>query len=871
MSVVHAARAFRARLTAQDDQALAEIRDHYTMVIRAVDQRLRAVTSQLALLPPGEPAPISWLYERDRLTSFRAQVEREVRAHLPAIQAVAVAHQQAAATLAHTDALTLVNQSAGTRLAHQRLDTVRAVQATGQARAEATRDLFRDLPLHAGRVAARALETGITLGQSPTVIARDMTRALGGNRARAQTIARTEALRAYRESSMETWRRDGDVSRWQWFSTLDRTACPVCWAMHGTLHPITETMGSHPACFPAGTLVGGPPPEAATVRDYTGELVTIRTAAGHLLTGTPNHPVATRRGWVPLNLIQPGDEVIGDRLVKVPPENPHGEDRQPRIEQVAEALRRAGDVTSIRVPGAPEQFHGDGTNSEVDVVAANRLLRETRDAAVIQPPGEHPLVHRDTALALLAGPGALLAGLVGLGVGDATRPVRVEGGEYPAACLCTHLIGAEPVLQVPAALHASLSDAACDEWPGYAEATRDGHLGLASLVRGHECLDVDRDASLDVRSGGRLGPRPDHPTLVKHSGESWLGEPREGGDYPVDGFPGDIALHRVVEVSRRYARCHVYNLQTRDGWYTANGIVVHNCRCTPLPVPNGTPPPIPETESGEARFERLTYSEQRDLIGPRKHDAYLDGQLRLPDLVATENHPRWGLVRRERSLRDAMTNAPSGGHGAPPPPRHLTAFNTSPSLEEAYPGLYRRSMDALETAHITTPPGFRPLGITATNITSRGLYHLDPRGIEVSRLGAGAGAPMDPRQVVTTIHHEIGHAIDHHATGALRLATDQRHHVAPLHWRVFLNVARDTDTVRGIHAARDRYLLRPWEVWARAFQQYVAEQSDPDQFGAIIRGEIAEDGAVLRMWGRDDWPRVRRAVQAVLRREGWIP
>lgn len=542
MSVVHAARAFRARLTAQDDQALAEIRDHYTMVIRAVDQRLRAVTSQLALLPPGEPAPISWLYERDRLTSFRAQVEREVRAHLPAIQAVAVAHQQAAATLAHTDALDLINQSAGTRLAHQRLDTVRAVQATGQARAEATRDLFRDLPLHAGRVAARALETGITLGQSPTVIARDMTRALGGNRARAQTIARTEALRAYRESSMETWRRDGDVSRWQWFSTLDRTACPVCWAMHGTLHPITETMGSHPSC-----------------------------------------------------------------------------------------------------------------------------------------------------------------------------------------------------------------------------------------------------------------------------------------------------------------------------------------RCTPLPVPNGTPPPIPETESGEARFERLTYSEQRDLIGPRKHDAYLDGQLRLPDLVATENHPRWGLVRRERSLRDAMTNAPSGGHGAPPPPRHLTAFNTSPTLEATYPGLYRRSMDALETAHITPPPGFRPLGITATNITSRGLYHLDPRGIEVARLDARAGAPMDPRQVVTTIHHEIGHAIDHHATGALRLATDQRHHLAPLHWRVFLNVARDTDTVRGIHAARDRYLLRPWEVWARAFQQYVAEQSDPDQFGAIIRGEIAEDGAVLRMWGRDDWPRVRRAVQAVLRREGWIP
>ena len=535
VSVVHAARVFRARLIAQDDQALAEIGDHYRAIIGVINQRLRAVTGQLALLPPGEPVPISWLYERDRLTQFRGQVERELRARLPGLTRVAVGHQEAASTLAHTDALTLINRAANTQLAHQRLDTARAAQAAGQARAEVVKDLFRELPMHAGRVASRALETGITLGQSPDVIAQNMTRALGGNRARAQTIARTEALRAYRESSMETWRRDGDVSRWQWFSTLDRTACPVCWAMHGTLHPITETMGSHPSC-----------------------------------------------------------------------------------------------------------------------------------------------------------------------------------------------------------------------------------------------------------------------------------------------------------------------------------------RCTPLPVVNGTPPPIPETESGVARFERLTYMEQRDLIGPRKHDAYLDGRLRLPDLVATENDPRWGLVRRERGVGAAMGNAPPGGHQPPPPPPPATgAFN-----RQRLAPRHRAAVDEAET--LLAQRGITPQ--TSTRIVTANIGRDTGR---FTRPRPDASNPIDPYislsatsrptdNMASVALHELGHAIDQHAD--VRMASEV---TESAHWARFLVAARDSPTGQKVRAgATDdygRYLARQREMWARAFQQYMAE-TDPPTFRALMD----DQGMRSSFWKSPEWPIIRDAVEGVLRAEGWL-
>ena len=44
-----------------------------------------------------------------------------------------------------------------------------------------------------------------------------------------------------------------------------------------------------------------------------------------------------------------------------------------------------------------------------------------------------------------------------------------------------------------------------------------------------------------------------------------------------------IRTVKIVDISYFNFSGHVYDLQTKDGWYFANGFIAHNCRCTKAP------------------------------------------------------------------------------------------------------------------------------------------------------------------------------------------------------------------------------------------------------------------------------------------------
>lgn len=96
--------------------------------------------------------------------------------------------------------------------------------------------------------AKQALFTGVVLGDNPTRIGARIRSALEISRARAQTIARTETLRAYRGAIRERMKQANGVVGWVWIAARDRRTCPMCWAMHGTKHRLDELMGTHPNC-----------------------------------------------------------------------------------------------------------------------------------------------------------------------------------------------------------------------------------------------------------------------------------------------------------------------------------------------------------------------------------------------------------------------------------------------------------------------------------------------------------------------------------------------------------------------------------------------------------------------------------------------
>lgn len=89
------------------------------------------------------------------------------------------------------------------------------------------------------------LVRGIAVGDNPRYAAAEMLRRVegrfNGGLARALTIARTEMLDAHRAGAAAHDAANADVlAGWQWSSALDTRTCPSCWAMHGTVHELTE-------------------------------------------------------------------------------------------------------------------------------------------------------------------------------------------------------------------------------------------------------------------------------------------------------------------------------------------------------------------------------------------------------------------------------------------------------------------------------------------------------------------------------------------------------------------------------------------------------------------------------------------------------
>jgi SPP1 gp7 family putative phage head morphogenesis protein len=166
-----------------------------------------------------------------------------------------VAQQRAAVAAAQAHAAELVPAAAGdgppgVAVRFDRLPTGALEELVGAlADGSPLADLLGELGPAAARSVREALVAGLATGQGPRAIARRIRADLGGSLARALTIARTETLRAYRESSRRAYRANDDVvAGWIWHAQLGPRTCAACWAMHGSRHALDERLDGHPNC-----------------------------------------------------------------------------------------------------------------------------------------------------------------------------------------------------------------------------------------------------------------------------------------------------------------------------------------------------------------------------------------------------------------------------------------------------------------------------------------------------------------------------------------------------------------------------------------------------------------------------------------------
>ena len=91
---------------------------------------------------------------------------------------------------------------------------------------------------------AAALMARLGLGGYLTVAQQIIAATLG----RVLLANRESILAAYRAAQNEVFAATADVAGWVWISELSAYTCGYCYAMHGTWHPDTEVMETHPWC-----------------------------------------------------------------------------------------------------------------------------------------------------------------------------------------------------------------------------------------------------------------------------------------------------------------------------------------------------------------------------------------------------------------------------------------------------------------------------------------------------------------------------------------------------------------------------------------------------------------------------------------------
>lgn len=130
------------------------------------------------------------------------------------------------------------------RYRRQQPDTVDAIVRRTAERINSSRWPLAD---EATAAMKRELIRGVVVGDNPRTAAARMVRNLegefNGGLTRALNLARTEVLDAHRQAAEIGQEDHGAIlDGWVWHAELHRgtRTCPSCWALHGTVHPLSE-------------------------------------------------------------------------------------------------------------------------------------------------------------------------------------------------------------------------------------------------------------------------------------------------------------------------------------------------------------------------------------------------------------------------------------------------------------------------------------------------------------------------------------------------------------------------------------------------------------------------------------------------------
>jgi SPP1 gp7 family putative phage head morphogenesis protein len=446
---------------------------------------------------------------------------------------------------------------------------------------DANVNLIKSIPTKHFQRLEKMLNAGLSSGLRPEAMAKQIQALTGISKRRAKFIARDQTAKMLSQFNGNRQQELG-IKQYIWQTAEDERVRPEHAALNGKLCSWSKPPlhGLNPGedynCLPGFSKIEfADGVKKAFRRWYRGELTEIVTASGKTLRATPNHPVLTRSGWCAIGSLKEGDEVVevsdkGFLAFEV-----NNGDGVSTIAQVFAALQKRGTMQTSRC--SVHDFHGDGTEGNVDVVTTDSPLCFGVKSGCFETLKEFVFTKSDYSR-------FCDSALAQFDVAAMLSANRVMGGFGKLGTLFlseTRHANEHRVAFIPS-FNSGSSQACAYNVSGNADTCGDREFAFASLISGNDGLNIEhhevRRRSSDLSVGFNADASESDGEIVGVTSDSF-------GDL-FQGLTFIEKFSRVVKTFRREFSGFVHNLETERGWYVADGIIIHNCRCIATPVFN---------------------------------------------------------------------------------------------------------------------------------------------------------------------------------------------------------------------------------------------------------------------------------------------
>ena len=439
----------------------------------------------------------------------------------------------------------------------------------------------------------------------------------------------------------------------------------------------------------------------ASKRWFDGEIIIIKTSKGRVLRCTPNHPILTSRGWVASGVLDVGGDVVCDLIGDwVATSVSNHENAPPLIEDVVNSIFSSSEVVTMPVPVSAKDFHNDGVGSKVAIVASDSFLSSGNNTSITKHFSESNFIARDPVIGKFLNRfssfnkfgfrlGSTSSSYVGVFGKIFNFILSVSGHSSNLLFRSVSKVnsinlkdgGSSSNTNTDSVWHTTNTDSRIKASNNILFCfSRLSKLVNNMLLRPISNAIFFNASSDNIVNGVSRNIKADGDVLLRKSINVHCGNGIDDffvgkstyDDFKTciknnvsndglingvsicdakDGFTSVIGLDYISSIKRKQFSGHVYNLETDDGYYVANGIITHNCRTVQVGCDkdgniDGKRPFVADTRSvknipKDERSDKIgqvdantTYSDwfarqpasfQKEVLGKTKYELYKKG------------------------------------------------------------------------------------------------------------------------------------------------------------------------------------------------------------------------------------------------------